>query len=391
MSYRRPHAVRPLLPLVLGLLSTAARSAPSETQHLAVGERAVIPLQRANAEVNTNCAADVVKIFRNEASGTLELEASRSGSCWVRVDGRQLNLVVADSSSQQVNCAQIKDVLRRTGLSVSCHDAMTYISGTPVDEESNALASSVAASYPGVILDIVPRSRPEVQFDVVFLERRRQRGDDIGLDLATALPAVLANAANAMDEDGALGYGVLTPLADNLTLQAVISRYEVMEKRTVSAVLGEPAVIAAGGRAYYKISGVGSADLKEVPYGLHATMKAEARSQGYEVNLDILVSEPVPGGTSADIELAERSVTTTVNLSNSDLVVVATGDSNRVWWRDSGIPLLHRIPVIGSFFGRDQNAHQPVQSAVLIAAHEPGESPPWMGQLSTLQQRLEEP
>jgi type II secretory pathway component GspD/PulD (secretin) len=83
-------------------------------------------------------------------------------------------------------------------------------------------------------------------------------------------------------------------------------------------------------------------------------------------------------------------VTTTVSLQDGDLVVVATGDSNRVWWRDSGVPLLHRIPVIGSFFGRDQNATQPVQSAVLISAHQPGEAPPWMGQLDALQQRLEE-
>ncbi len=376
--------------VLTGTLSGETWGAPSETRRVGVGERVVLSLPRVDARVTTNCSASVVKVFRNEASGTLELEAVSPGECRTVVDGQVLNLVVSDASTERVVCDQAKEILRRTGLSVNCHDSLIYVSGIPLDIESAALADNVAARYPGIILDMLPLQREEVQFDVVFLERRRQKGYDIGLDLSAALPAVLSGGLEGLDADEGVGWSVLTPIADNLALEAVVARFEVMEKRSVRVLTGEPATLASGGRAYFKISGVGSSDLKEVPFGFRATLEANERSTGYEVAVDILVSEPVPGGTDATIEIAERSVLTTVGLEAGEVVVIATGDSNRIWWRDSGIPLLHRIPVIGNVFGRDASATQPVQSAILISVREPGEAPVWIERLEALQERLEE-
>jgi len=375
----------PLLPLLL----LPALSMAGETLRLIPGEKRLLPIPSPDAVIETSCSAESVGLFRSVDGRNVEVEARKVGACELTIAGYAYAFQVYDPSSGGARtCDEARERVAGTGLTVRCRNGYVEIAGFPLDSLVRYELENWAASRHGVRLDLVDPPEEEVEVTFSFLEMRRQDGLDIGVDWPSVTPDLLGEGVRLMDGGGTSARRIFGPFTDNVSAEAIYSNFEVLEIRTGRTVLGQPMEIIDGGSIYREASGVEVAQLQEIPFGLRGLVEVQRNGLGYALDIDLEISEEVPGSTRREIRLTGRGVKTRVNIDNEQTIVISTGESNRSWEQKSGLPLLSRIPVLGLLFGKLQRGQSPVMGAVMVTVNAPGEHPDWLARLADLEQRL---
>lgn len=375
--------------LALFLLAGAAFAAAPTTLRLARGDSRGVPLPRPNADVRHDCPTSVATVARNAAGTGLDVVGRNPGSCTLTIDGAQQGVEVYDArEADAATCAEVRERLRGSGLVVDCKPGVVSVRGTPVDEAWEHVVERLAAMLPGVYPKLTPRPTPEVEYTLSFLELRRTRGHDVGIDTPAAIASLVGEGLSRLDGGQAASIGMFGPLADQISAESVLSKFEVLEIRTGRTQLGQASRIHDGGSLQKEVRGVETASLVKIDYGFFCDVTVDRHALGYEVDVDVTVREEIPGGSGDTLRFAERSTASVVNVGDGETIVIATGNSNRSWSRDHGLIGLHRIPGLGLLFGQDERSLSPTVSAVLLTVSEPGAHPEWLERLEELRARL---
>lgn len=374
---------------LLTLLSAAPDARADEVHRMIPGEKKVLPMPASGEQPDVRCAAEVAQLYLSFDGRGLEVEARAPGTCEVTLGGALHTFKIydpADASGR--TCDEARERARGTGLSVRCRGGYTIVEGYPLDPLVRYELENWAASRAGVVINFEAEAREEVEVTVSFLELRRLDSLDVGIGWPEALPELLVDGLDRLERGQAISPSMAGPLAENVSAESVLSSFEVLEIRSGRTVMGEPIEIREGGIIYRELTGVQAVELAEIPFGFQSLISVTPHGLGYELDIDLSVSEEVPGSSRHGFTLSERATSTTVNLDLGDTVVIATGSSNRSWdWR-SGLPLLSRIPVLGALFGTHRRSNSPVMGAVMVTVSEPGEHPEWLARLQDLQRRL---
>lgn len=372
------------------LMLASAFAATPDTLFLARGERRVLPVD-PGSEVRVNCDREVARVYLGADDRSLEIEAVGPGSCAVTIDRRSIPLEVRDlAEAGEAICAEARTRFEARGLRVTCYGGVVTIGGATADRTVHEAATRFAARNPGVSLDLAPLARPQVELTLVFLEARRLRTLDAGVDWPDAVGDLLGAGLTRLDGGGAPTLGLLGPLTDEVSAEQVVASFEVLETRTARVTLGTTAHLEDGGTIWLPVSGVETATVEQIPFGLDARLTPTRVAGGYQLALDVRVSEEAPGAGGGEIRTIHRGVETEVVVREGETVVVATQTSNRSWESSRGLPGLHRIPVLGFFFGRKEREREPVRGAVLVTVSAPGEHPEWLDLLAELKAKLED-
>ncbi len=377
-----------LAPLLTALLFIRTSDAV-ETYRLLRGDRKVVALPAAGAHVETDCRRSVAPIYLGQDGDTVEIEAAGSGSCKLEINGIDFLIEVYErGEADQRICDEARARFRPEGLEVRCMEGFVWIGGFTSDALVRAAAEEFGRLHDGVLVELTPPPKEQVEVNVVFLEMRKEKSHDIGVEWPQAIGDLVGSGLSTVEAGGQISLGILNPVTPYVTLEQVVANFEVLESRDGVVALGERLELTDGETIWKEVSGVETATVQEIAFGFHAVLKPEASALGYALELDVSVSEEAPGSSSNEIRTIERGVSSTLTLAEGETLVVGTQFSNRSWRRSTGIPWLQRIPFLGALFGRQERHQAPVKGAVLITLARPGEHPEWIETLKELESSL---
>lgn len=372
-----------LTPLALLLLSQAH----AETVHrLKAGGRDLLRLTSSHPSISADACPDTVaEVYLSADGRSIEVEAIRSGTCELAVDGRLHVYHVYDPGSDgQALCDEARDLVRGSPLSIRCQGRFVEIGGFTPDSFLRYRVENFARERDGIFLRIEEMLPAEVEYTITFLETRSQRYHDVGIGWPDALPAALSGVASTLASGGAVGWEHAIPVLEQVSAESIVANFEVFESWDGRTAVGEHTEMRWGGIHYEQISGVQTADIREIPYGLRAKLRFEPHAGGYLAEVDAELSGDVPGENDDSFDQAYRSTVRTVPIRMGETVVIAHGVSNRSWVQERGLPLLSHIPGLGMLFGRHKSQEAPVYGAVLLTLCEPGDHPYWLERLAEL-------
>jgi pilus assembly protein CpaC len=267
------------------------------------------------------------------------------------------------------------------GLQARLRGDRIVLEGDAADARARERAASVAALYPGVVLDFVAKPGWEVMVhvDVRIVEFRRGGLRELGIrwrdevdgPSAGVIADLLVNdrfrvlpPESRIPEDAFNPLPAKTGWRGYLGLSSVLdSRLRLMEQAGDATLVAEPRLSCrSGGSARFVaggeipvpvVNGVGSTDVEYREYGVILDVKPVADASGaIAARIETELSQIDATQRVAGIPgLLKRRSVTDVNLRAGETLVIAGLASRLRSMDDSGIPGLARMPWAGRLFG----------------------------------------
>lgn len=319
-------------------------------------------------------------------------------SLWLRAGGRHHLRVRVLANDLAQTLLGVQELLRGAGsLRARIAGQHIVIEGSSARDADRRRAATVAALYPGLVLDFVGTVGWEemIHMDVKMVELRRSALRELGIRWS---PSANGPAAGVMADAATNDVFRVLPLPDPATASiaagplpervtprgylgitsAIHSRLELLETRGEAQVLAEPTLSCRSGGAARFVSGgeipipvldaLGATDVEYKEYGVILDVKPVADPDGHiYARIDTEVSHIDPALRVLDVPgFLKRRSTTEVNLREGETLVIA-GLVDRSRGRDTQqIPGLGSLPAVGWLFRSRQSRTQDSELVVLI-------------------------
>ncbi len=325
-------------------------------------------------------------VSAGEVSLTVSFKDGRREGWTVRVSGRETELLHIEASALIAGYPSLS--LRRSGSQVSLQG---IISG----EEEDKRVRLIGERYPEII-NMTRDSRADsmVQFDVEIVEVMVSNDSRLGIDW------VAATTTDANFSDG-VSYGKVVSasneivvgekkIPDNLypgpayvlgpvaRLSPVMARIKLMIESGKGSILARPRLVCRSGDTAVFLAG------GELPIPYSTTEKAGVEWKSYGIKLKIFPEIINANGKMrlsiecaiSEIDwinsvreypaIAEKSISTKVNLQSDEMLALAGILSKRVVKIERKIPLLGSIPFVGRLFSVKTSENRSTETVITI-------------------------
>lgn len=355
------------LPKDLRLFVGDSRVLDVRTERVAVGNGKVVSVSPVGG-------AQLVLIGHAPGSTVVQL--------WLRGGGLHRMTVQVAANDLAATLASVEGLLQGVqGVQARLRGDRIVLEGDAADARARDRAASVAALYPGVVLDFVAKPGWEVMVhvDVRIVEFRRGGLRELGIrwrdevdgPSAGVIADFLVNDRfRVLPPESRIPEEAFNPLPAKtgwrgyLGLSSVLdSRLRLMEQAGEATLVAEPRLSCrSGGSARFVaggeipvpvVNGVGSTDVEYREYGVILDVKPVADANGaIAARIETELSQIDATQRVAGIPgLLKRRSVTDVNLRAGETLVIAGLASRLRSMDDSGIPGLARMPWAGRLFG----------------------------------------
>ena len=355
------------LPAELRLFVGDSRVLDARTERVAVGNGKVVSVSPVGGQ-------QLVLIGHAPGSTVVQL--------WVRGGGLHRIAVHVAANDLAATLSAVEGLLQGVqGVRASPRGDRIVLEGDAADARARDRAASVAALYPGAVVDFVAKPGWEVMVhvDVRIVEFRRGGLRELGIrwrdevdgPSAGVIADFLVNDRfRVLPPDSPIPEEAFNPLPAKtgwrgyLGLSAVLdSRLRMLEQAGEATLVAEPRLSCrSGGSARFVaggeipvpvVNGVGSTDVEYREYGVILDVKPVADTGGaIAARIETELSQIDAAQRVAGIPgLLKRRSVTDVNLRTGETLVIAGLTSRLRSLDDSGIPGLARVPVAGRLFG----------------------------------------
>lgn len=212
------------------------------------------------------------------------------------------------------------------------------------------------AAVPAVVAPPAPPAPQRVGVRLRIIELADNSSAAAGVDWSKGLLSGVVSLAA-----GALSGSVpsLSSLTFTQSLQALERQglARKLDEVQLSLTVGQSTAFQSGGNLQLSLIGSGETKIERtIPYGLNLTLQPSETADGVQVAVNADLSNAVSTSNTSLLDVARRSVNTTVDLGSAP-VLVAAWSAIREEKNGSGLPGLARIPFAGYVAGQaDQSA-----------------------------------
>lgn len=355
------------LPKEMRLFVGDSRVLDARTERVAVGNGKVVSVSPVGG-------AQLVLIGHAPGSTVVQL--------WMRGGGMHRIAVQVAANDLAATLSTVEGLIQGVqGVRATLRGDRIVLEGDAADARARERAATVAALYPGAVLDFVAKPGWEVMVhvDVRIVEFRRGGLRELGIrwrdevdgpsagviadflvnDRFRVLPPESRIPADAFDplptKTGWRGYlGISSVLDSRLRMLEQVGEATLVAEPRLSCRSGGAARFVAGGEIPVPVvNGVGATDVEYREYGVILDVKPVADAGGaISARIETELSQIDPAQRVAGIPgLLKRRSVTDVNLRAGETLVIAGLASRLRSLDDSGIPGLARVPVAGRLFG----------------------------------------
>ncbi|MBA5723932.1 type II and III secretion system protein family protein [Candidatus Liberibacter sp.] len=175
-------------------------------------------------------------------------------------------------------------------------------------------------------------------------------------------------ALNTMTLGGALSsYAIKTMLGALEQAKAI----RILAEPTVAAVSGKPAKFRVGGeRLYHNVDKNGTVTMSSHEYGIMLNCTPTVLSSGrISLRIETEVSEPVQVAGEGSGEYRTRKLETTLELPSGGSMVLAGLIKDDIQQTRSGVPVLSKIPILGSLFGSKKFDREETETIIIATPY----------------------
>ncbi len=219
--------------------------------------------------------------------------------------------------------------------------------------------------------DRIVKPRENIRLDLYFVELRRNASLRLGIGWPTSIGTEVALAANFNFAQSS--YDLSTSVAANvlpkLDLLHATGWAKVRRHAAIVTANGERASFRSGGEIYIVVTGVGAAQLQNIPYGasFEVTPRYDAKTGRIEVQIQADLSELgasyQSGGPPSRLLTQAQSL---VNLRLGEAIVLGGIRGANQNHARNGLPGLSQIPILGILFGQHTWESSETESVLVI-------------------------
>lgn len=377
-----PTAAPPRSTLSTGVSATDETARPPSAITLFVGDSRVLELRTVRVAVGNGKIVSVSPIGGRQLVIIGQTTGSTVVQFWLRDGGMHRMTVSVVANDLMATLVAVNELLQGArGVTASLRGSRVVLEGDAADAKARERAASVAALYPGTVLDFVAKPGWEVMVhvDVRIVEFRRGRLRELGIrwrdemdgPSAGVIGDFIANDRfRVSPPDTRIPPDAFDPLPGKTALRGYLgiastldSRLRMLEQGGEATVVAEPRLSCrSGGAARFVaggeipvpvVNGVGSTDVEYREYGVILDIKPVADASGaifarIETELSQIDAAQRINGVPG---LLKRRSTTDVNLRSGETLVIAGLASRHSGVDETGLPGLVRIPGAGRLFG----------------------------------------
>jgi pilus assembly protein CpaC len=349
---------------------------------LFVGDSRVFDLRTVRVAVGNGKIVSVSPIGGQQLVFIGQSIGSTVVQFWLRGGGLHRMTVTVVANDLVATLSAVKELLHDvSGVNAALRGSRVVLEGDAADSRARERAASVAAMFPGTVVDFVAKPGWEVMVhvDVRIVEFRRGRlrelgirwrdetdgpnagviGDLLANDRFRVIPPDSAIPPEAFDplpvKTAVRGYlGIATTLDSRLRMLEQVGEATIVAEPQLSCRSGGAARFVAGGEIPVPVvNGVGSTDVEYREYGVILDIKPVADTSGaifarIETELSQIDGAQRINGVPG---LLKRRSTTDINLRSGETLVIAGLASRQRSVDNAGLPGLVRIPGVGRLFG----------------------------------------
>ena len=352
------------------LPALASNDIPDDIQ-LTVGESRVLAIQLRRVALGNG---EVVSLSTPESGQLLligEAAGETTAQLWLR-DGRRksLRIVVLEQDLSR-RLAEVRALLNGVdAVSARIVSQRILLEGAMASAVDRQRAASVAALYPGLVLDFVGKVGWEamIQFDARLIEVRRDQLHQLGLrwDSTSEGPAVGLG----------IGEGADSALVGWRTLLG--SRLDLLHQKGMAQTIAEPSLSCRSGGVARFVSGgeiplpvtndLGATDVQYKEYGIILEVRPHAAATGeISAEVDIELSQVDASVRVGDFPgFIKRRSSTAINVRAGETIVIAGLLARESSLDRHGIPGLGRIPGAGRLFSSRHRHQRETELLVLL-------------------------
>jgi pilus assembly protein CpaC len=373
-----PGVLQALPPSINGL---GATQVPSEMT-LFVGDSRVFDLRTVRVAVGNGKIVSVSPIGGQQLVFIGQSIGSTVVQFWLRGGGLHRMTVTVVANDLVATLSAVNELLHDVrGVKAALRGSRVVLEGDAADSRARERAASVAAMFPGTVVDFVAKPGWEVMVhvDVRIVEFRRGRlrelgirwrdetdgpnagviGDLLANDRFRVIPPESGIPPEAFDplpvKTAVRGYlGIASTLDSRLRMLEQVGEATIVAEPQLSCRSGGAARFVAGGEIPVPVvNGVGSTDVEYREYGVILDIKPVADASGaifarIETELSQIDGAQRINGVPG---LLKRRSTTDINLRSGETLVIAGLASRQRSVDNAGLPGLVRIPGVGRLFG----------------------------------------
>lgn len=363
---------------------------------LYVGSSRVIEAAATRVAIGDGTVVSVTSLRGKELLFLGERVGSTTVDVWLDNGTRhdmKIDIVPANLESVAAASRELLAPFKELSVRVAAHRVI--IEGPVANSRSRERAASVAALYPGIVLNLVGANGWEnmIHFDVRIVEARSSALQDLGFrwreDINGPNAAIVADMASAgglratpVGEDVSRlpipvsrAWSPQTYLGWTATLD---SRIRLLEERGDAYIVARPMLSCRSGGAARFVSGgelpipvadrMGATDVEFKEYGVILDVRPIADETGLVLaHIDTEVSQVDESQTVLGVPgILKRRAATEVNLRPGETLVIAGLVNKLGSLEKQSVPGLGRIPILGSVFRAKARRNAESELAIFI-------------------------
>ncbi len=250
------------------------------------------------------------------------------------------------------------------------------------------------------IIDTLDKPKPQVLINVVFVQVTHDNGLDLGAEFAQAGSIGLkAESSGRADDDASTRFGLATAAADatqygafyrilgrdvNATLHALnaVSKTEILSRPSILTRNNQQATIMVGQSVPIitnsRVNDISNSTTNTIQYqdvGIILRVTPFITAEGMvemivSPEISSLSATSVPIGNGVNSPVIDRRSADTVVVTPSDRTIVIGGlISTQTTDKDSKVPILGDIPILGFAFKRKQKVEVKTELLIFLTPH----------------------
>ncbi|MCF7853775.1 MAG: type II and III secretion system protein, partial [Candidatus Pacebacteria bacterium] len=275
---------------------------------------------------------------------------------------------------------KIYDVLKQNdlkGIDVRIFGQTVYLAGKMYDEKKKEQAVKIVNSYIEpygckVQPDGLMFHEANLVVKVQFVQIDRSKARDLGLKMGDIKMAADLTGDYAESSNWAWSGQVTGGVQATINTLKQNGAGKVVYETDLAAKSGQEAEFQQGGTIYKEVATDNSVGTEAIDFGfIVATTPKMVDKQTIDTEVRVEVSVPVAGAEGdQDLNLSKYSTNSNYTLAPGDSIVLSGLSQAIANTTKSGVPLLSRIPLLGTVFGNKAEDVRSTEALVVVTVNE---------------------